>query len=350
MRIQPIFYTPIQNRNTSYRKQQLGIQPPKNTGKDISFEAIRFPAFANTNMDQVVNIYKAMREYHLGITPAQARELDKKQGFDFAQGALDFLCDRFYIPRSIKPSLTTNTDEIPDAIRFISCLNEITIKQKYINFGEKQHVFAAVRHEFVHYMRNLFVFQHEEIGPKYIEELSDEVVSDMQIKIYDALQNPTKENLQKVEKNEYYKEKYDQVKKLYNQKKYSEIANLFFLAKFENIVKYKQFRENVIRRFGEVKKDSPMGSIIEQIYNERKATNYYNGDEMPDMRLYIKSKEEQAALTAQAQARFEYEMALKKPDIPETSRTGAISYLRFIANAKNENDLFEFRYLQQFIQ
>lgn len=313
MRIQPIFNTTIHNRNTSYRKQQLGIQPPKNTGKDVSFEAIRFPAFANTNMDQVVNIYKAMREYHLGITPVQARELNKRDGFDFLQGALDFLCDRFYIPRSLKPSLTTNTDEIPNAIRFISYLNEITIKQKYINFGEKQHVFAAVRHEFVHYMRNLFVFQHEKIGLKHVEELSDEVVSDMQIKFYDALQNPTKENLQKVEKNEYYKEKYNKVKELYEQRKFDEMLNIFFFAKYEYMAKFRLFRDTVIKRFGEVKKDSPMASRIEQIYKEKRETNYYNGDEMPDMRLYIKSKEEQAALTAQAQARFEYEMALKNP-------------------------------------
>lgn len=349
MRIQPIFNTPIQNRNTSYRKQQLGIQPPKNTGKDISFEAIRFPAFANTNMDQVVNIYKAIREYHLGITPAQAQELNKRDGFDFLQGALDFLCDRFYIPRSIGPLLGEKTDSRPYIMEFNPIENSIIINSAYIN-SEKKHIFGGMRHEFEHYFRRLLMFQHEVIGPQYIEELSNAVVIDMQKDIYAALQNPTKENMQKLEQNPYYKEKYNQIKELFDQRKFVDIAKKFILEKVNQVEKFKKYRAKVIERFGEVKKDSPMSSKIQQIYEDNINANYQNEKGSIDVNLYTQSKEELATISAQTSAAFEYDMALKKPDIPESSRTGAISYLRYIANAKEEADLFEFKIMQQFIR
>ena len=349
MRIQPIFNTPIQNRNTPYNIPQLGTQPQKNVRKDISFESIRFPAFANTNMDQVVNIYKAMREYHLGITPIQARELDKKQGFDFVQGAFNFLCDRFYIPQSIGPLLGEKTDSRPYIMKFNPIENSIIINSAYIN-SEKNHVFGGVRHEFEHYLRNLLIFQHEVIGPRYIEELSNAVVIDMQKDIYAALYNPTKENMQKLEQNPYYKEKYNQIKELFDQRKFVDIAKEFILEKVNQVEKFKKYRAKVIERFGEVKKDSPTSSKIQQIYEDNINANYLNTKGLIDVNLYTQSKEELATISAQTSAAFEYDMALKKPDMPESSRTGAISYLRFIAGAKNENDLFEFKLLQQFIK
>ena len=264
-----------------------------------------------TQLDR--NLFRAyidLKPYMMGISPKEIAELNKLDGDDFVIGSYELLTKKLGLKQNIYPGLFMA--EIPGDPKamYTNMLNVIYVDPKKMEKMNKTEMFGLLRHELQHFIQNLKILRHEELGPKSIninvaKFFETEKQKMMQIcsqcSEYDILilaQNT--ENPQKFYQN------------VMNAKRCLVTNDMkgFDNVCGENTEDYRKqminYRNNVIKEFGVIKKDSTLTPKIENDFKELNGMGYYNPDGTINSIMYASSKIEDEALNAQGAADFEY--------------------------------------------
>ena len=101
-------------------------------------------------------------------------EVNDTNQTDFLKASCDFFCENFNIPEQIRPVM--GRANLPDEYAFAYDVftNSIIQNAKYAGGKlSKEDIFSMVRHEFQHFLQNMEIFRHENLGKKWLETIQE---------------------------------------------------------------------------------------------------------------------------------------------------------------------------------
>ena len=253
------------------------------------------------------NMFRAYidsKPYIMGISPKEIAELNKFDGADFVLNSYDLLTKKLGFSQNIRPALYMS--EIPGEAKamYTNMLNVIYVDPKKMEKMNKTEMFGFLRHELQHFIQNLKILRHEELGPK-AKYFENEKRAMMQIctqcseqDIYNlAMANPNPQMFYQNVMN---------AKRCLAVNDMRGLDNICGKSTEEYRKQMTDYRNNVVKIFGIIKKDSSLTPKIESDFKELNSVEYINSDGTIDSLKYTASKIENEACDAQGAASFEY--------------------------------------------
>ena len=121
---------------------------------------------------------QAFKQYMLALSTAvtfSALDMLKLNGAkdnqEYAQEYIKLFCDKHKIPEEIRPQPISMELHQATALAYDAVNNVVVTNSKH-NFS-KNELFASIRHEMQHYLQSIQLFQHKELGPKYLEHIAE---------------------------------------------------------------------------------------------------------------------------------------------------------------------------------
>ena len=252
--------------------------------------------------------YLQMPRYKIQITPEEIDDLCKFDGNEFIVEAYELLTRKLGLDVNIRPKLFWSTDMNNNIEAAFQPLNNIILcnAEYFPNLSKKQQ-FILLRHELQHYIQNMDILRHEEIGEKALDRLTTNYIKALK-QTHDLIfkQYPIKkavENLKNRGEDINFINKYVELFKAKDSKGIDEL--------FESTGSgYRQeltgFRNKIIAERGLIKKDSALTPKIQQNFDEFTNIDYYTPDGNLNFAKYFNSKTEKDAILAQKAADFQF--------------------------------------------
>ena len=252
--------------------------------------------------------YLQMPRYKMQITPEEIDDLCKFDGNEFIDEAYELLTRKLGLDVNIRPKLFWSTDMNNNIEAAFQPLNNIILcnAEYFPNLSKKQQ-FILLRHELQHYIQNMDILRHEEIGEKALDRLTTNYIKALK-QTHDLIfkQYPIKkavENLKNRGEDINFINKYVELFKAKDSKGIDEL--------FESTGSgYRQeltgFRNKIIAERGLIKKDSALTPKIQQNFDEFTNIDYYTPDGNLNFAKYFNSKTEKDAILAQKAADFQF--------------------------------------------
>lgn len=297
MRIQSIASQPQRINNT-----------PKNQPSFSGFEKLtqKMPQMGGVSYAELLNIYSLSKKFRLGLTTRDVEILDKFKGMDFVKKAFEYLCNKFWIPEKIKPTIIPHDIMQNVEAAYMPVANIIFVRPGYVASRSNKEIFGALRHEFEHYIQTISVFQHETYGPKYIDYLVNTTMNMIKNRMMQILEHPNDEILREIYRNPNDRMLFMQVKMAHYNKDTEKINQIFEKEGEKYKAQLDIFRKQIIERFGLVEKDSPRTEMVKKYYHGFKNSRYIESDGTVNNSVYLGTFTEREALQAQSRAIFEY--------------------------------------------
>ena len=228
--------------------------------------------------------------------------LFKLEGDEFIFESYEFLIRHLRIPQSLRPpiEITDLGDEIEMAYSYTK--NKVEVNSDRKN-NSKIYIFGSLRHEIQHFLQNINIFRHEELGNTAVETYSqmsansiaeglNEIIDNSELEKLIKLANTDEPRYQVCLALKYLKER--------NQmEEYQDILNrIKDICKKESVKELTKFRKRVIQEMGYLDKNSRDAKRAEKIFDEFKNNIYYKEDGTIHNGKYQYSVSETEALIA----------------------------------------------------
>lgn len=244
--------------------------------------------------------YVFAKDYRLGITIEDLKEVFKLDGDEFINASFNFLAKKLCIPEELLPQIITKEEETPNKPFVYIPSQNIILKSKDLGTDSRHKIFGYLRHELQHLIQNLFILRHETLGIEaietYVEKSYDLVKDAFQIHLNSGIS--VDEFIKKYVDEEWVAEVFKKLKT--NQEKNGD-ANIdqelsFLREEFGKDME--EYRDLVIKKMGIIKADSFDAKKSELFFNEFKDVGYYDSEGNIDAGKYIRSIVENDALMA----------------------------------------------------
>ena len=171
----------------------------------------------------------------------------------------------------------------------------------------QEHIFGLIRHEYQHFLQNINALRHETFGEEVVEIMVKNNI-DLQKKSINVLfENCSLEQIKEI-----YAENPDALNYILYIKKAMDDDDEKLINEIFSVVgqDYRQslidYRMNVIKELGIIKRDSTMTPKIKRDFDELQKLGYYNPDGTLDTAKYFTSTIEDEALNAQLAAELAF--------------------------------------------
>ena len=252
--------------------------------------------------------YLQMPRYKIQITPEEIDDLCKFDGNEFIVEAYELLTRKLGLNVNIRPGLFLAKNMNKDFGAAFQPLNNIIFynAEYFTNLSKKQQ-FILLRHELQHYIQNMDILRHEEIGEKALNKFTTNYI-ETQKKSFDLLfkQYPQEQVVEYLKNNGIDMNFINKYIGLIKTKDSNEINKLFESLGPGYRQELTVVRNKIIAERGLIKKDSALTPKIQQNFDEFTNIDYYTPDGNLNFAKYFNSKTEKDAILAQKAADFQF--------------------------------------------
>ena len=266
-----------------------------------------------TNFDRIFfSSYVSSKPYMMGLSHGEIEELNKFEGKDFVYNAYDALSKKLGFGKNIRPDLQLQAVPGDANAMYSNLVNIIYVDPEKMKKLSKTEIFGFLRHELQHYIQNVRVLRHEELGPKSIDLAVKKYFETEKQAMIHVCTNFSDQEIHNLAFSQNQQNPYLLVQSLMMAKKclLTGDMNGFDKICLQSTQEYSKqltaLRENIVKELGVIKKDSPLTSKIESDLKELTELGYFNPDGTINSSKYVASKIENEAYNAQGAASYEF--------------------------------------------
>lgn len=263
-----------------------------------------------TRLDAAVaQAYVRSIPYRLGVTVNEVNTLKQFDGDSFLFASFDFLGHKLGFSRNIRPQMQI-VDDIVGGVHmaYLPLYNRVLCSKSTISKMPRENVFGLIRHEYQHYIQNVNALRHETFGEEVVN-----IMCQNNIKMQKDVINKLFEQFSIDQIKEIYKESPESldyimyIKKTMDSGDEKLVDDLFEIIGQDYRQSLTEYRMNVIKELGVIKKDSAMTPKIKRDFEELQNVGYYNPNGTIDFSRYFASGIEDEAIKAQTAAELGFE-------------------------------------------
>lgn len=251
--------------------------------------------------------YINARPFRMGIAMNEINNLMKFDGDNFLLKANEFLSKKMGLTDKVRPEFVI-VDEFQSegAMMYMPLNNVILCSRKKMNGLSKAEMYGGLRHEYQHYLQNILVLRHEDIGSQALDVMVKSQVESEKCITRQLIENCSDEELVQL-----FEDQQGSLAITLKAKKFLENGqNEEFNKLFEDYGKsYRELlvelQKNVKEHFGVITGDSPLTPKIRRNFEELFNLGYYEADNSVNWIKYFETGIEEEACNAQFAAEIE---------------------------------------------